>query len=185
VRSDLGIGGGCIRELQDNEFRDRKGNNSQSVPHAVQLFRRQCFVAVRPYKPLATAGSDWHAEILARMAGWKVQAFSDLPVDHHRPTGSAGGFKKLVRYWYQQGLMDHGFGTTLSFELPKLVRRLGSRPPVIGAMVRLTGYCTAHLSRRERLLPETVISFLREEQRQRLRAFFGSRRDGDELERQP
>ena len=183
---DLGIAGGYIQELRKNEFRNRPDNNPRSVPHAVQLFRRECFAAVHPYAPLLYGGPDWYAEILARMAGWKVQAFPDLPVEHHRPTGSAGGFQKLLRYWYQQGLMDHGFGTLLSFELPKLVRRLGSRPPIIGAMARFAGYCSAHLRGRKHLLPEHVINFLRHEQRQRLRAFFSARRDGgDKLEQQP
>ena len=183
-QSDLGIAGGNILELQGGEFRDRKGNNSQSVPHAVQLFRRECFAAVRPYTPLTTAGSDWYAEVLGRMAGWRVQAFSDLPVNHHRPTGSAGGFNKLIRYWYQQGQMDHGFGTLPTFEMLKLVRRLASKPPVIGALVRLTGYCSSSLARRDRFLPQPVIDFLREEQAQRLRSIFKLRRNHDKLEQQ-
>jgi glycosyltransferase involved in cell wall biosynthesis len=178
AQNDLGIAGGYIHELQDNEFRNRKDNNLRSVPHAVQLFRRQCFAAVHPYAPLIYGGPDWYAEILARMAGWTVQAFPDLPVNHHRPTGSAGGFRSLVRYWYRQGQMDHGFGTLPSFELLKLARRLASRPAVIGALARLTGYCFGHLSRRKRLLPQHVICFLRDEQHQRLRAFFNGRRNG-------
>jgi glycosyltransferase involved in cell wall biosynthesis len=185
AQSDLGIAGGFIRELQGGEFRDRKGNNPQSVPLAVQLFRRECFAVVRPYTPLATGGSDWYAEILARMAGWRVRSFPDLPVNHHRPTGSAGGFKKLVRYWYQAGLTDYGFGTLVSFELPKLARRLGSRPPIIGVAARLIGFCSAHLRGQKRLLPEDVIAFLRNEQRQRLREFFGLRRaSGSKIEQQ-
>ncbi len=181
AQSDLGLGGGFIYELQGKEFRSRKLNNPRSVPHAVQLFRRECFAATRPYTPLAYGGPDWYAEILARMAGWRVQTFSDLPVNHHRPTGSAGGFRSLVRYWYRQGLMDHGFGTLPSFELLKLARRLASKPPVIGALARLTGYCLGHLSGRERLLPGHVVNFLRGEQQQRVRAFFSVRRNDSRL----
>jgi glycosyltransferase involved in cell wall biosynthesis len=181
ARSDLGLAGGFIRELQGKEFRNRKVNNPRSVPHAVQFFRRECFVAAHPYTPLIYGGPDWYAEILARMAGWTVQTFPDLPVDHHRPTGSAGGFRSLVRYWYRQGLMDHGFGSLPSFELLKLARRLPSKPPVIGALARLTGYCLGHLSGRERLLPGHVVSFLRGEQQQRVRAFFTVRSNDSRL----
>jgi glycosyltransferase involved in cell wall biosynthesis len=179
AESDLGIAGGYIQELQDNEFRNRRDNNPRSVPHALQLFRRECFAAVNPYTPLIYGGPDWYAEILARMAGWTAKSFPDLPANHHRPTGSAGGFSSLVRYWYRQGKMDHGFGTLPSFELLKLARRLPSRPAVVGALARLTGYCVGHLNRQERLLPENVVSFLREEQQQRLRSFFGLRNSGE------
>jgi glycosyltransferase involved in cell wall biosynthesis len=171
----LGIAGGCIYEPKGQEFRERKGNNPRSVPHAVQMFRRECFAAVRPYTPLVYGGPDWYAEIRARMAGWTVQSFADLPVYHHRPTGSAGGLKSLVRYWYRQGLMDHAFGALPSFELVKLVRRLFSHPPVIGATARLLGYCAGHLGGRGRLLPPDAIRFLRHEQRFRIRNLFNIR----------
>jgi glycosyltransferase involved in cell wall biosynthesis len=178
----LGIGGGYIYELQDNEFSNRKSNNPRSVPHAVQLFRRECFAAVQPYTPLINGGPDWYAEIKARMAGWTVESFPDLPVQHHRPTGTAGGMGKLVRYWYRQGKMDHDFGALPSFELIKLTRRLAEKPAVLGALARLTGYCGSILGNRERALPADVVAFLREEQRQRLRGFLGGRREAGKIE---
>lgn len=175
AQRDLGLAGGFIRELRGKKFRNRRLNNPRSVPHAVQLFRRECFDTTHPYTPLAYGGPDWYAEILARMAGWKVQMFMDLPVDHHRPTGAAGGFRSLVRYWYRQGLMDHAFGVLPSFEFLKLARRLASKPFVIGALARLSGYGVGHLSGRDRLLPQHVVAFLRGEQQQRVRAFFNFR----------
>jgi hypothetical protein len=46
------------------------------------------------------------------------------------------------------------------------------------------GYCQGYLSRHNRLLPEDVVRFLRDEQQQRLRAIFNGRRNGHKREQQ-
>lgn len=169
---DLGISGGFIWEAIGGGFRPRPTNTDRSVPHAVQLFRRCCFESVRPYTALPYGGPDWYAEILARMHGWRVQVCRNLRVNHHRPTGTAGGFASFVRYWYRQGWMDHTFGTIWPFELVKIVRRLPSRPFVIGALARLFAYTCATVTQQKRLVPDHVIRYLRQEQKDRLRSFF-------------
>src|ERR1035437_10266390 len=101
--SRLGLAGGFVCEKSGDAFKPRITNSVRSVAHAVQLFRRECMRELGGYLALPYGGPDWHAEVTVRMNGWKVQAFSDLPVYHQRKTGTSGG---LLRYSYRQGHMD-------------------------------------------------------------------------------
>jgi glycosyltransferase involved in cell wall biosynthesis len=121
----LGLAGGFIHEEQGGAFMPRPANSCGSVPHAVQLFRRDCLEAIDGYVPLPYGGPDWHAEVRVRMNGWRVEAFPELPAFHHRPTGTADG---LLRYWFQQGKMDFALGSHPIFEVGKLAKRLRSKP---------------------------------------------------------
>ena len=133
----LGVAGGYICESNKGAFEPRPTNRTSSVPHGVQLFRRECLQALGGYLPLPYGGPDWHAEVSARMLGWHVESFPDLPAYHHRPTGTAAG---LLRYWFRQGLMDFSLGVDLLFEVVKLLGRVSERPFVLGSVTRLGGF---------------------------------------------
>ncbi len=163
----LGLGGGYIYEGRNGEFRCRRLNSATSVPHAIQLFRRECLEALGGgYTPLPYGGPDWHAEVSLRMRGWRVQCFPELKVFHHRPTGSAGG---LLSNWYRMGLMDYSIGTHPLFELFRLGRRLLAKPVVIGALVRLVGFGWAYCTGKQRCVSGEFIKFLRREEVERVR----------------
>lgn len=166
--SQLGLAGGFIYEEEGGKFQPRRGSIS-SVPHAVQLFRRECLEALGGYKPFSWAGADWHAEVSLRMKGWHVQSFPELQVDHHRPTGQGFG---LLRYWYRGGVMDFYMGTHPVFELVRMTRRLRSKPYVLGALVRLGAFGWAYCSGEKRQVPDEFVDFLRKEQMGRLRQFW-------------
>ena len=85
----LGIAGGYIFERRNGIFETRPMNSENSVAHAVQMFRRECFESVGGYVALPYGGPDWYIQVKARMQGWNVRAFPDLPVQHYRPTGGA------------------------------------------------------------------------------------------------
>ena len=161
----LGLGGGYIYEEEDGKFQPRRGNNLTSVAHAVQLFRRECLDTLGGYKPFSWAGADWYAEVSLRKEGWHVQSFADLQVDHHRPTGKGFG---LLRYWYRGGIMDYYLGTHPLFEVFRLVRRIGSKPYVVGAAVRTAAFAWATISGAEREVTPEFMSYLRQEQMGRL-----------------
>ena len=161
----LGIAGGRIHEEKSGAFQDRKGNRTESVPGAVQLFRRQCYESIGGIRPLAHGGEDWFAEVRARMQGWAVRSNRDLIAYHHRPTGSADN---QLRRWFQQGRMDFSLGSLPTFEIVKCCLRLGGRPLVLGGIVRLAGFVWSYCIRDERAVSEDVVQFLRSEQRQRL-----------------
>lgn len=162
----LGLAGGYISEEQNGKFKPRPYNNLRSVPHAVQLFRRECFAEIQSYVPLPYGGPDWHAEVRCRMAGWQVRSFSDLPVYHHRPTGGA---ESTFRSWYRQGKMDFSMGSHPVFEVAKVARRIFARPCLLGAAVRLWGYIASSCSNDPRMIDDNVVAFVRAEEMKRLR----------------
>jgi len=168
---ELGLAGGLIHErCADGVFRSRPDNSLTSVAHAVQLFRRACFQAIgRGYLPLPYGGPDTYAEVSARMKGWRVASFPDLPVHHHRVTGSAGG---MLRGCFRQGRMDHSLGTLPAFELMKVMRRIHVKPVVAGSAARLAGFLYAYYRRDGRSVPDEFMEYFRGEQSARIRSLF-------------
>jgi GT2 family glycosyltransferase len=167
----LGLCGGFIYEEDAGEFRSRKTNTPISVAGAIQLFRRECYEAIGGLRPIPYGGEDWCAEIGVRMLGWTVQAFPELKAFHHRPTGTGGS---LLRYWYRQGKMDYALGTLPSFEIVKCARRVRENPFGFGALARSIGFLSSWLSGSPRLVSKEFVDYLRQEQRQRLRAMIRS-----------
>jgi glycosyltransferase involved in cell wall biosynthesis len=170
----LGLAGGMVCErASDGKFKPRPNSSSIAVPHACQLFRRECFEAIGGgYVPLRYGGPDTHAEILARMNRWRVVCFPDLPVYHHRPTNSAEG---VLRGWYRQGKMDYSLGALPVFELFKLLRRVWVKPYLIGALARCAGFLESYWQREERAVPEEFVAYLRQEQKRRVLDLFRPR----------
>lgn len=165
----LGLAGGLVCEEAGGEFKSRRTNSVRSVAHAVQMFRRECFESTGGYVALKYGSPDWHAEVMARMHGWRVEAFPQLRVLHHRPTGGAD---RLLRYWFWDGLTDYSLGTSPLFELVKLARRIPSKPFALGALARFTGFCWGYCSGKNREVSEEFVTFLRNEEKQRLSSFF-------------
>jgi hypothetical protein len=165
----LGLAGGAITEEYQGVFRPRRHNSADSVAHAVQLFRRECFEAIGGYLALKYGGPDWHAVLVARMKGWRVRSFSDLGVCHHRPTGTAETWQ---RDNFRQGCMDFSIGSHPVFEFFKCVERIRDKPRFVGAMARLTGFVWCYLTRQSREVSGEVQDFLRNEQMSRLRSLY-------------
>jgi len=118
----LGIAGGSILEqTRSGLWRSRAGNTTTSTPGAIQMFRRKCYEDIGELVPIEYGGEDWYAEIRARMCGWRVRSFSELPVHHHRQSGTRDN---LLRYCYRAGYMDFAFGSHPLFELAKVLKRL-------------------------------------------------------------
>jgi len=167
----LGLAGGVVHDLcATGRFKNRPTNARQSVAHATQFFRRECFESIGgAYLPLPFGGPDTFAEVMARMKGWDVESFPDLHVLHYRPTGSAGG---ILRSAFRQGKMDYSLGYGLLFELAKILRRMQIQPYVLGAVTRLAGFLHSNVRGEKRAVPEEFIEFLRNEQKSRLRRLF-------------
>lgn len=165
----LGLGGGFICEEKQGKFVGRTTNNLRSVPHAVQMFRKECFQGIGGYLPLKYGGPDWCAEVMARMKGWEVSSFEDIKVLHHRPTSAAEG---RWRGAFRSGLMDHSMGSHPIFEIIKCLRRVKNRPVIIGSFLRLIGYLYGCINREERIVPKEVIEYLRLEQTSRMKMHF-------------
>jgi biofilm PGA synthesis N-glycosyltransferase PgaC len=167
----LGLGGGSICEKSaDGEFRPRKRNSVKSVAHACQFFRRECFNAVGGrYFPMPYGAPDVYAEVAARMKAWEVMSFSDLPVHHHRFTGSADHY---LRNCFRQGKADYSLGTSPMFEVVRVMRRSADKPYVVGSLARLAGFGHCYCVREPRPVSDEFRRYIRKEQTQRLEHLF-------------
>jgi glycosyltransferase involved in cell wall biosynthesis len=165
----LGLAGGFIYEDHDGKFKRRPFNNVRSVPHAIQLFRRQCFEGVGGYIPLRYGGPDWVAEVMARRTGWQVQSFPELKVFHHRRTLGADG---ILRGGFRQGLMDYSVGSHPIFEALKCISRIKGRPYFLYALCRMVGFVWASCQREKRMVADEFVKYLRREQVGRLKSLF-------------
>jgi glycosyltransferase involved in cell wall biosynthesis len=167
---NLGLAGGFIfEEAQDGVFRSRLLNSEHSVGHAVQMLRRECYESIGGWVAMPHGGQDWVALVTAQMRGWRIKAFRDLPVFHHRPTGSAD---RRVRNLFREGRMDYSLGSYPPFEILKLVRRFPFKPYVLGSLVRLCGFLWGYWLREERPVSQEFVRFLRSEQKNALRELF-------------
>jgi glycosyltransferase involved in cell wall biosynthesis len=165
----LGIAGGYIFERRNGIFETRPMNSENSVAHAVQMFRRECFESIGGYTALPYGGPDWYIQVQARMQGWHVRAFPDLPVQHYRPTGGADRpFPGLFR----QGRMDYSLGSYPPFELLKIIRRFRAKPYVVGSLVRLSGFVWGYFSNEKRMVSDEFVRYLRSEEKARLFGIF-------------
>ena len=168
----LGIAGGCIYEKNGGTFQERMFNSPRSVPGAIQLFRKECHDSVGGYLPLPYGGEDWCSEVMARMRNWEVATFPSIRVHHHRLTGLADG-SRFRRRW-REGLQSFMLGSHPVFELVKSLRRVGQKPYVVGSLIRFSGFCFAVLKRYDRLVSDEFVSFLRKEQKKKLKDTFWS-----------
>jgi hypothetical protein len=168
----LGIAGGFIYEKAGERFKPRLGNRIRSVAGAVQMFRRECHESLGGMVPLSGGAEDWCAEVMARMNGWRVAAFPELEVRHHRRTGYGGN---VLPYLYRQGRTEYQIGVHPVFEVFRMLARLPVRPFVLGAAVQALGYARAYIRREARAVPPEFVRFLQAEEMARLWPF---RRNG-------
>lgn len=162
----LGIAGGIIEELINGKY-VTQNISLNSVAGAVQLFRRECFEQIGGYIPLKMGGIDAAAEIMARMHGWKVQTLPSLRVLHHRRVATGGG--DILKARFRQGKMYYNLGYHPVFQLVRSAYKIADPPVLLGSTVMIAGFMWSYIRSHERGLPQEVNSFLRKEQKRRLR----------------
>ena len=172
----LGIAGGYVHECTSGEFKSRKANSPWSVAGGIQFFRHECYRDVGGLAPIPQGGEDWYAEIVARMHGWEVKAFPQVPVYHHKPSDMRRG---TIREAKRLGEMDYSLGTHPLFEIVKCLRRLKLKPYGVFSAVRLFSFFKLLFERRPRGVNQDVVSFLRREQLARLKRFAMGLRTSD------
>jgi hypothetical protein len=162
----LGLAGGVV--IDCGRSREQFPRNRLEVPGAVQFFRRDCFERLGGLVPVPEGGWDALTCAMARMSGFETQLFTDLVVDHLKPRNiSQGG--PLRRLW-QMGVRDYAVGYDPVFELFKCFSRATEPPFLASAAARWLGFCLATVRQRPRVVPDHVVAFVRQEQRQRLRS---------------
>lgn len=164
---EVGIVGGNIHEPDKNGiFRPLRGN-PESLGGAIQFFRRECFERVVPFHPLRLGGEDAIAEFSARMFGWRTKALGDVPVQHHRVTGTAG--KSVYRTRFEGGIAEYYMEYAYLYHLARSLYLMKFKPYLIGGMLSMMGYLWAAITREPRPVPSEIVRFNRRDQMRRLR----------------
>lgn len=163
----LGVTGGRFVHPVNGQLRERKEPQSH-VPGPAQVFRRETFEQVGGYQELRHGGIDTVANYMARERGWTTSTFPELSFNHTRQVGTGGG-RTLRRAAFHLGQQDWDLGNLVPFELLKITKDVFERPRLIGAMCRAAGYCWEGMRRSEQSTPESVRSFIRGEQRDRIK----------------
>ncbi|MEI8340151.1 MAG: glycosyltransferase family A protein [Verrucomicrobiota bacterium] len=162
----LGIAGGMVYTKMGDKFVTEDGT-LDSIGGAVQLFRRRCFQDIGGYLPLPYGGEDAAAEITARMKGWKVRKDPALKVFENRRTGS--GEPNRIGARVREGQRMHSLGYDPAFFFMRCLFRATDSPCIIGSIATLLGYADSLFYRRPVVLSEKVASYLKKEQRGRLK----------------
>jgi glycosyltransferase involved in cell wall biosynthesis len=168
----LGIAGGSIYEYKSGIL-TLSMCSLDSVPGAIQMFRRETFIDVGGFIPLKMGGHDAVAEAMARMHGWKVRSFPEIKVLHHRPCGASYG--NTVRARFNTGIREYAYGNHPLFEFAKCLHRIGEKPCLLSSILRLSGYSWALLRREPREIPAELVASLRREQMERLLHAFSNK----------
>lgn len=166
----LGLAGGIVYTKIGDTFQT-EDQTLDSVAGAVQLFRRACFEDTGGYLRMKHGGEDAAMEIVARMKGWKVRKSLEDRVFEHRRTGTANS--GLLQAKVREGHRFYSLGYSPTFYVLRCMYRLRDNPVFLGSAAALIGFLLSMLCRTPRLLPREAISFLRGEQRVKLRRALG------------
>lgn len=165
---NLGLAGG--RAVDIGLRQDVLPDNLHDVPGAVQFFRRECFESLGDILAIPEGGWDMVTCAEARMNGFETRLLTELIVDHLKPRNIAHG--GILRRRWQCGVRDYVLGYHPIFEAVKCLRRVRQSPFMISAISWWLGYVTSLLTKRERMIPQDVLSFIQKEQMIRVRALF-------------
>jgi glycosyltransferase involved in cell wall biosynthesis len=163
----LGLAAGFMHEEQDGEFCNRATNRVDSVTHAAQLVRRECYEQIGGYATFKYGGEDWYAQQCAKMKGWRAEAIPVLKLFHARHTGAASN---LLWHRFRLGRLDYSFGSDPIFEFLKCALRVSEKPRLAGAVARFLGFAWSAITREKRPVSREFVAFLRKEQRAKLRS---------------
>ena len=169
----LGIAGGRVCEVVKGRVVNQVVARD-SVPGAVQFFRRECYEQIGGYLPLPYGGIDAAAEIMARMAQWEVRSIPGLAVLHDGRVGASVGGVLRMRFFRGRTFWSLRYG--LVFQIARTFRRLVERPFVVGSLFEFCGYVYHRILHIPTGLPREVCDYLRAEQRKKLLSLLGGRR---------
>ena len=162
--SRLGIGGGLIsHDVRGKLVSESPGDPVFHVRGATKIYRRECWETIGGL--LRAPGWDTVDELKANMMGWTTRTFRDVPVRHHRFTGTADGvWKNQVKF----GMSNYIAGYHPVFMAVKCVRRIFRYPYGIGALGLWWGFCKGYLNRAAQVPDRDLIRYVRRQQFNRL-----------------
>lgn len=160
----LGIGGGMISHpVKGVLVSESPGDPAFHVRGATKIYRRACWDQLGGL--LQAAGWDTIDELRANMLGWSTRSFPDVPVQHHRFTGTAdGAWKNYVKF----GLANYITGYHPAFMALKCLKRVAQRPYLIGAIGLWWGFCRGYLHGVAQVNDPALIRYVRRQQLNKL-----------------
>ncbi len=161
----LGIGGGRVySNMNGARVDDSPGDPSFHVRGATKIYRRAAWEAIGGL--FRATGWDTLDELKANMLGWKTRSFKELEVCQLKPTGSADGTWKNS---FKNGRANYITGYHPAFMIAKCVKRVFTRPFLVGAAGLAYGYCNGYLDKQvERVNDTVLIRYIRSQQIRRL-----------------
>ena len=130
---------------------------------ATKIYRRACWEQIGGFWP--APGWDTIDEVKANRLGWTTRSFPDLHLIHYRVTGSADGrLGGLVK----NGRANYISGYHPLFMISKCLIRLRERPYVLSSLAIFYGFITGYLKRIPQVDDPQTISYLRQQQMNRL-----------------
>lgn len=158
----LGIGGGTIYNLIKGKW-VREKHRVTHVRGATKIYRRECWNQFGGLKVIP--GWDTVDEAGANMHGWSTRTFDDIPIYHHRYTGTAEGLWKSYVY---HGLANYISGYHPAFMAAKCLGRLFSGHHIIAFGGLAKGYLSGVIKKDLVMDDPELIKFIRQEQIRRL-----------------
>lgn len=160
----LGIGGGMIsHEVSGQLVSESPGDPAFHVRGATKIYKRECWEAIGGL--ITAPGWDTVDELKANMMGWATGTFKDVPLRHHRYTGSADG---LWKNQVKCGLANYTAGYHPVFMAVKCARRIFRYPYCIGALGLWWGFCRGYLNRVAQVPDRELVKYVRRQQFNRL-----------------
>ena len=162
--SKLGIGGGMIsHEVRGELVSESPGDPVFHVRGATKIYRRECWEAIGGL--VKAPGWDTIDELKANMLGWTTRTFRDVPVRHHRFTGTADGtWKNYVKF----GLSNYITGYHPLFMMIKCLKRTVQRPYLLGAIGLWWGFCKGYITGVNQVPDHELIRYVRQQQLNKL-----------------
>jgi len=160
----LGVAGGMICSKANGQFHCESPEDPVfHVRGATKIYRKSCWQAICPLHP--APGWDTIDEMKANMLGWSTRTLRDIPLWHHRTTGTADGtWKNYVKF----GLANYITGYHPIFMLAKCLSRIAKPPFAVGAIGLWWGFCRGYLENVPRVSDRTLIRYVRQQQIRKL-----------------
>lgn len=160
----LGIGGGMIcHETEGKLVCESPGDPAFHVRGATKIYRRACWEQIGGL--FQAPGWDTIDELKASMLGWTTRTFPEVPIKHHRYTGTVDGrWKNFVKF----GLSNHITGYHPLFMALKCLKRCFQPPFFIGAAGLWWGYCRGYFKGVPRVDDPALIRYVRQQQMNKL-----------------
>jgi poly-beta-1,6-N-acetyl-D-glucosamine synthase len=164
----LGMAAGSVTELREGEWWTMP-TPADHVTAPARLYSRECFEAIGGMPPYM--GADMITTIYAKMRGFATRTFTELPVRHLRPMGTADG---LRRGRERQGAYQYVVHYSLAWILLRsFAVAIRFRPYGISGAWFLLGYLKAAANRMPRVEDPEWKAFARAEQRRKIRRVAG------------